>query len=252
MNRCKLFSLVVLVAATRMFASAQALPPQPEVEPTQSIASRAAAAKADGKAAVSFPSKGVSYPVAPDGLTHAVSEFTVVVGVPGAIQTVIEDGALIASWYSITISETIANHPCKMCSLLTADGLPKSLQPANLLPIAPHSMLLLRRGGAVTVDGVKITETENGVSALTIGEKYLFVVDKSPGGMARLVLNDAGIFSVGPDGRTLTPISGVSHTTSVADQKIKYPSLGDLRIAAAAAAQKTTPELPRSNGRSED
>ena len=207
-------------------------PLQPEAEHQESIASRAAQGKTEGKSEVTFPSVGTSYPVVAGGLTHATSEFTVVVGVPRAVQTVIENDTSIATWYSIAISEVIASHPCKMCSLLTIDGIPASLVPNTLLPVADRSMLFLRRGGSITRDGVKVTETENHISALTIGKKYVFVVDKSPNGIARLVLNDAGIFTVADDGKTLTSIIVGSSPSDKTAQPQGFPTLDQLREAA--------------------
>ncbi len=205
---------------------------QPEAEQRQSIASRAAEGKADGKQEVSFPSGVTSYPVLADGLTHATSEFTVVVGVPRAIQNVVEDDTSIATWYSIAITEVIASHPCKMCPLLAVEGIPASLLPNTLLPVADHSMLFLRRGGSVTRDGVKVTETENHISALTIGKKYVFVVDKSQNGIARLVLNDGGIFMVEDDGKTLTSIIVGNRPSDKAGQSQGFPTLDQVREAA--------------------
>lgn len=205
---------------------------QPEAEHQESITSRAAAAKANGKLEVSFPSGVTSYPVLAGGLAHATSEFTVVLGVPRAVQTVIEDDVSIATWYLIDITEVIATHPCKMCSLLTVDSLPSSLVPNTLLPVAGHSMLFLRRGGNITRDNVKVTETENHISDLTIGKKYVFVVDKSQNGMARLVLNDGGIFMVGDDGKTLSSIIVGNRPTGSTAQSQGFPTLDQLREAA--------------------
>ena len=53
---------------------------QPETEHQESITGRAAQAKANGKREVTFPSVVTSYPSLVSGLTHALSEFTVVVG----------------------------------------------------------------------------------------------------------------------------------------------------------------------------
>jgi hypothetical protein len=224
----KLFSIAVLSVCSATFLVGQ-VSPAPEVEHLDSIQSRAAAAKAAGKTEVSFPAPGVSYPFVPAGLVHASSEFSVVVGIPVAKQTVVENDTSISTWYSIEIEQTISNRPCKMCSLLTLEGLPKSLQPSSLLPIPAHSMLLIRRGGTITADGVAVTETEGGLSALTTGKKYLFVVDKSPKGMVRLVLNDAGIFAVGDDGDTLTPITPASHPPVSHPSSTKVTSLKELR-----------------------
>jgi hypothetical protein len=215
-------------------------PLQPEAQHRESIASRAAQAKAEGKTVVSFPSPVVSYPIAATGLTRAVAQFTVVVGTPRAIQTVIEDNTFVATWYSVTIDEVIAGYPCQICDLLTTKDLPQSMQPTRMLPIASHTMLFIRRGGTVTVDGVAVTETENGISALTIGEKYVFVVDKASSGMARLVLNDAGILSVNSNGETLTPIVGASRATSAAKPP-NPPTLQELREAAIEAKKHPTP-----------
>src|SRR5580704_10694226 len=123
---------VMLFLGMSAMLSAQVTPIQ-NSDPTPSLADRAATAKSEKKPEVSFPSPGVSYPTVPDGLTKAVSEFTVVVGVPRAKQTVIQDATSISTWYSIEIQEVIADHSCKMCSLLTLDSLPKTLQPTNLL-----------------------------------------------------------------------------------------------------------------------
>ena len=214
---------------------------QPEAQPRESITSRAAQAKAEGKTAVSFPSPSVSYPIVAKGLTRAVAQFTVEwVGTPRAIQTVIEDNIFVATWYSVTIDEVIAGYPCQICDLLTTKGLPQSVQPTRMLPIPPHTMLFIRRGGTVTVDGVAVTETENGVSALTIDETYVFVVDKASSGMARLVLNDAGICSVGSDGETSTPIGEASRAASAA-KPLNSLTLKDLREAAIEAKRHPTP-----------
>lgn len=252
MNPYRISSLMFWIALVALSMVAQSAI-TPEVEDRESITGRAAKTKAEGKTAVSFASPGVSYPVASTGLTHAVSEFTVVVGTPRAMQTVIQDNMYVATWYSIAIDEVIATHPCQMCSLLTTKGLPQSLQPSSLLPSAPNSILLLRRGGTVTVDGVAVTETENGVAALTTGEKYLFVVDKSSNGMARLVLNDAGIFSVGGKGETLTPISTTGYVASAISKPQVFPSLDELRKAAMEAKKHPAPTPPgKSGSRSND
>jgi hypothetical protein len=172
------------------------------------VSARAAAAKAAGKTEVTFPSLTNTYPVEAKGLTHAITEFTVVVGTSRKTQPVLlEDGAGIGTWYSVEIEQTIADHACTLCALLTFDKLPGGAKPASLLPVPAHSMVFVRRGGSMTVDGVQVTETEKDVATLTEGKKYLFVVDKSPAGIARLVLNDAGIFVVGEDGNTLTPLN---------------------------------------------
>jgi hypothetical protein len=202
-------------------ASAQSAP---QVEHVTTIAERVAAAKASASREVTFAFPGVIYPVVPRGLVRASSQFSLVVGTPRATQTVIQDEASLSTWYSIAIEEVIVDHPCSMCSLLTVDGLPPSMRPDKLLPVPPHSLLLIRRGGAVAMEGVNVTETERGVAQLMVGKKYLFVVDESPKGMARLVLNDAGVFAVGPDGDALTPISRPSDGA-----KAKFPTLNELR-----------------------
>jgi hypothetical protein len=217
----KLSSIFVCLVISNFMAAAQSAP---QVEHVTTIAERAAAAKASGSREAAFPFPGVIYPIVPSGLIHASSQFSLVVGTPRATQTVIQDEAWISTWYSIAIDEVIVEHPCSLCSLLTIDGLPASMRPAKLLPVPAHSLLLIRRGGSVRMDGVDVTETERGVAALTVGKKYLFVVDKSPKGMARLVLNDAGIFVVGQDGDTLAPISGPGDST-----KTKFPTLTELR-----------------------
>jgi len=190
----------------------------------ESLASRAAAAKAAGQTEATFPSRGVTYPVVSRGLNRALSDFTVIVGTPSTKQTVIKDGSSLATWYSIKIKQVIVEHPCKMCALLTTAGLPPSLQPNKLLPVPPQSMLLIRRGGTTNIDGVNVTETEKGLAELTLGKEYLFVVDKASSGIARLVLNDAGLFVVGENGETLTPITGTNNGKAGG-----FPTLSDLR-----------------------
>ena len=206
----------------------------PEVEPRTTIADRAAAAKKSGISDVTFATAGVTYPIEPTGLRHAIVDFTVIVGVPVAKQTVVQNGTDISTWYTIDTKEVIADRPCKMCALLSADNIPSTLRPTTLLPIPPHSILLSRRGGSTKVDGVTVTETENGISALTIGTQYLFVVDKSPNGMARLVLNDAGIYTLAPEGQALTPLAVAAGTASVGTKAGAFPSLAQLRQSAQA------------------
>lgn len=194
------------------------------------VTERAAAAKAAGKTEVTFPSLTNTYPVEVKGLTHAIMEFTVVVGTPRKTQSVlVEDGAGIGTWYSVEIEQTIADHACTLCALLTFDKLPGGAKPASLLPVPAHSMIFVRRGGSITVDGIQVTETEKGVATLSEGKKYLFVVDKSPAGIARLVLNDAGIFTVGADGNTLAPLTGSKQAGASSGS---FPTLSDLRQAA--------------------
>ena len=148
------------------------------------------------------------------------------------LQTMVENNTSIATWYSVAITEVIASHRCEMCSLLTVDGIPPGLVPNKLLPIADHSMLFLRRGGSIIRDGITVTETENHVSTLAIGKKYLFVVDKGQSGFARLVLNDSGIFRVEDDGKTLTSITTGNGPSDKAAQSQEFSTLDQLRQAA--------------------
>ncbi len=189
------------------------------------VSARAAAAKAAGKTEATFPSLTNTYPVEAKGLTHAASQFTVVVGTPRkTLAVLLEDGTAIGTWYSVEIQETITDHACTMCALLTFDKLPGGVKPTSLLPVPPHSMIFVRRGGSMIVDRVQMTETEKDVATLCVGKKYLFVVDKSPAGIARLVLNDAGIFVVGDDGNTLTPLNKQTSATPVS-----FPPIGELK-----------------------
>ena len=211
-----------------VFGMARLVLTQQNVEkrsPSQYFRSLAMQAKADGKSKLKLPGPQITG-ISAENLQQAIEDSRLITLRPTAIQTV-SDASDLYTWYK-----------CKTLSVLwtpvrpkgrahSLDQIPPELQPSSLLPLAQNEVLLIRRGGIITVEGV-ILEISNGAEMSLDKEYLLFAALASDGKVVAVPLGRAGIFSLSKDGLLMPSVPEEEEDTLVREVK-EQGSLNALR-----------------------
>ncbi len=107
--------------------------------------------------------------------------------------------------------KVLVDHPPVTTASLLTDSLPVQIKTSTLLPLNGNQILLAVSGGTTVIDGVTLTERTPGEESIKLNQQYLFILDISPDRLARLPLEAAGVFTIGGDGNTLSPITSRAH-----------------------------------------
>lgn len=193
--------LIVSIAISVVVIAAAAYtrkPTQPPQDPPQSggnsVAARAARAKADGKNRVvlSAPQTEYAGSSASTDLDKALSYYTAVVARPVKIQSYIApNGEDVVTWSRFKVVEVLSekNQPaCPACPVPTP--------PDEFSEVKKDEFVAVKLGGTVTVDGISVTMADPSFPEFQTGKKYLLFISKYPSGVALLGIGPKGIFTV--------------------------------------------------------
>jgi len=127
-------------------------------------------------------------------LEDALSNYSVVIAQPVAEQTAIFDEENtandIVTWHKLRVIEYLSRNTN------TPQSFPKSLLPERLLPLRPDEVLVNKIGGALNVDGVKLTMTDGGFPPLSKNKQYLMFLAIEASGFASVGVGPGGVFTV--------------------------------------------------------
>jgi len=144
-------------------------------------------------------------------IAEAASFCSVMVAqVLGKRSSVWEDDREVVTWYKFRIIENLNNKS------LPEGTLPKRV-PSELLPLKADEFLLVRTGGTVEVDGVKVVGISGGVPDFSVSQQYLLFLQPATynypdptGQTGTLPYGLRSIFTVGSDG-DIEPVSQEWH-----------------------------------------
>ena len=180
--------------------------PRSETDPrVRTLKGRAADAKAIGRPQIAFFTPE-EIPVFIGGMQDALAKYSAVVASPVALQTLVESTHLF-TWYLLDIDRSLVEHAPVIATGLQLDQIPESVRPTKLLPIKSNGIDLAVPGGTAVIDGVSVTELENGSTRLELNKKYLLLLELSSDRLARLPFGMAGVFAIGADGETLSQMT---------------------------------------------
>jgi len=138
------------------------------------------------------------YPVAQsqEELDQLLLKYSVVVAEPTqVIGYIFSDGTSekIDTWYKFKIIARYSQAP-PVLSYVSWEV------PSELYPITSDEFVMGRPGGTVTIDGVEITQNDEGVPAFRKSQRYLLLVSLNPSTqISELHLAPQGVLPVNPD-----------------------------------------------------
>jgi hypothetical protein len=130
-------------------------------------------ARAKGEQEISVPTGVINeYPMAKD-LDEALSSYNLVIATLSGKESFVTESQDIRTWYKFKIVETLhrvaQKDDCSSCELSLAP-------PKSMLPLAEDEFLVLRDGGMVQIDGMKITSYEPQFPELSLSKRYLLFI----------------------------------------------------------------------------
>src|SRR5205807_4323265 len=102
-------------------------------------------------------------------LNAAISNYTVIAATPISQNSYVLDPYSIGTWYKFRVNETLAQKPLRQC----ADCPPIPDPPADMLPLNPGEILILKPGGSQVVNGVTINIGVSDFPDFTLNQQYL-------------------------------------------------------------------------------
>ncbi len=155
-------------------------------------------AKQQGETSITVPGP-VGIPEQITSLDQALSTYHAFLGTPISAQTQLIDPYHVVTWYKIKIDETLIAHP--------NPEVPAQTLPTSLLPVASGEIVTYVPGGTVTMDGVKVTVTDQDTHLLTLNTKYLFLLaPDSSGKFASVRSGGNSVFTIRPDNNKIEPL----------------------------------------------
>ena len=157
-------------------------------------------------------------------LDQALSIYHVVIATPVASATNLVDRYHIFTWYRLKTLETLVPH-------LNAE-VPSVSIPEALLPLKADEIVIHVPQGSLTINGVRITATDQDSSLLTLNDKYLlFLSPDGSGKFAYLRSGPNSIFLIKPD-NTVTALVDRQTQMQLDFQAFTGGSVAPLREAA--------------------
>jgi hypothetical protein len=155
-------------------------------------------AKAKGKQNVQLTAP-IPYYASVNSLDDALAHYTTVLAAPVRSESRISsDSRNIETWYKLHIvdflSEPKESSKCSSCFSLTD-------VPAELLPINEDEIVVVKNGGSIVSDGIKVTSTDFAYGDLKLNEQYLlFLSLDRHTRVASVELGPTGVLVVDNDG----------------------------------------------------
>jgi len=163
-------------------------------------------AKLRGEREVILPAPKVEYVTEINAVDEVFSHYRIVVAEPIEDKSFVDDTHLY-TWYKFRILEDLSSKkilPCPTCPL-PSDVL------NELLPLSSDEILVLKIGGIVFVDNIKISMIDRRFPEFAKSKKYLLFLEIDPSGqVGKLRIGPGGIFTVGDDDQ-LSPINNEPH-----------------------------------------
>ena len=157
---------------------------------------------------VSLPASFPYYASVKD-LDDALANYTTVIAKPvlGHSQMNAESKE-IETWYKLEIIDFLSqpkNGKCPDCSF--AKDVPSELQ-----PIQANEIVVVKNTGSITLEGIKVTTSDQAFPDFTMNQKYLlFLSLDSATRVGSVELGPAGVSAIEPDGQ-IAPVSEKSNT----------------------------------------
>lgn len=159
----------------------------------------AARAQADGQTTVELLTHINEIDV--DSFDDALSNYSVLIVQPTAIQSFRSGDQSIETWYKLNVVRTISQRayvaPCGTC------GAPPSAPPSGFPAPAAGEILTTEVGGTLVINGVTFAQSTD-LPFFAPSETYVLFVNLNPTNNIATVLG--GGFKVMPDGDTLSPL----------------------------------------------
>ena len=133
-------------------------------------------AKAKGKHEVTFPTGATHLYGIAQNVDEALSHFSLVVAVVVGRESYVDDSQEIRTWYKFKIVETLRRPPNEDCSACQV----ALKAPEAMLPLGDDEFLVLKDGGTVVIDGVKITSFDPNFPDLSLSGRYMLFVSLNP------------------------------------------------------------------------
>jgi hypothetical protein len=168
-------------------------------------------AKAKGKQEVTVPTGAINeYGVAPN-VDEALFNFSLVVATLVSKESYIEGSDDIKTWYKFRNIETLRQADKYNCSSCQGSLTP----PTDMLPLADNEFLILKDGGTVVVDGVKITSYDPQFPDLSASSKYMLFISPDPAEKIQaLGMGPYGIYAIKDNGALESIIKREDHPLS--------------------------------------
>ena len=140
-------------------------------------------------------------------MAGAINDYSVVIATVNARFTYYdEDLDTIITYYKLSVEQTLSQRPQKNCGGCTPEPNP----PNELLPISSGQIYFRMPHGVTTLENVTVDAATSrfSSSALVVGQRCLaFLSLDSPAGSASLRIGPEGLYLIGADGNSLSPLS---------------------------------------------
>lgn len=130
--------------------------------------------KAKGRDEVTIPAPMIDY-LRVLSLEDAVSRYHLTVAVAQLVgeRSFAEDETAISTWYKFKVTDYIARQAPSQCAICTL----QLELPQEFLPLKDDEVLVLKPGGSITIDGVRVRSFEPGFPDFSRSEKYLLFLE---------------------------------------------------------------------------
>lgn len=164
-------------------------------------------AKAKGDEQVVIPARHVNYggSALSTTLDEALSYYTVVIAQPIQEKAYATNPDTIVTWYKFKVVDTLSQSSAAACAECTPLD-----PPQDLLPIQEDEFLLVKNGGILMIDGVRVNMLDSSFPPFESGKKYLLFISPHPSGVATIGIGPRAIFQT-EDGEMLKSINDLSH-----------------------------------------
>jgi hypothetical protein len=193
-----LTGMVLVVAGTMRTKSGQQRLPQQEETRRGTLKWHAQQAKAKGEQQVVIPAP-IERVAHVTNLDEALSRFhlTALIGQPVEEKSFAQGEDNIATWYKFKVKEYLSQQSvseCQKCSL------PPDV-PQEFLPLKDDEILVLKAGGALVLDGVKVINQERDFPEFSNSQEYLLLLDLNLSTkVGRLSIGPYGVFTIDSNG----------------------------------------------------
>lgn len=176
------------------------------------------AAKAKGEDQVFLSGPRVEYADGVKDVDEALLHLGLVTAKPIEKKSYVRDTDEIVTWYRFKIVEKLSHNSLPKCE---ACGISEEEIPVDLLPLKRNEILVVKYGGTVNLEGVKVTMIDPQIPEFVMFQSYLlFLATDSSGKIGQIRMGPTGIFSVMSDG-SIEPITKKEHPLKK-DIKTRY------------------------------
>ncbi|HEX8139129.1 MAG TPA: hypothetical protein VF544_16290 [Pyrinomonadaceae bacterium] len=189
---------VLIIVGTIKIKSGQPGLQQQEESRRGTLKWHAQQAKAKGEQQVVIPAP-IERVAHVTNLDEALSRFhlTALIGEPVEEKSFAQGEDNIATWYKFRVKEYLSQQSvseCRTCSL------PPDV-PQEFLPLKDDEILVLKAGGALAVDGVKVINQERDFPEFSKSQEYLLLLDLNLSTkVGRLSIGPYGVFTIDSNG----------------------------------------------------